>query len=174
MDILTDKPIYTRNPPGSSVPARPASPASEEKSPAIDTKSAQEAKDNDELPSYLTWLDSGKDSRPFLQALLVKILQTQLRSSSRRSAHLPSARWWSPTRIYAFALSLVPWMTLPAKVVLLALECARISVRSTWQEWTVQLRESDVFRNAETMKVPKHSTFLYSSLQGFELSLVSL
>jgi hypothetical protein len=59
-------------------------------------------------------------------------------------------------------MSLVPWITLPAKALVLAAECARISVHSTWQEWTIHIREGNVFRNAEAMKVPKHSTFLFA------------
>lgn len=93
-----------------------------------------------ELPSYLSWLESGKDGRPFLQGLLVRVLETQLLSS--RSAR------WSPCRI-------TPWLRLPIRIIALAVEVARKSVVETYSQFCMQISESRLFK--EEIKLPRHS-----------------
>jgi hypothetical protein len=121
MDILLDKPVYGRS-------------SHNEK----DTTLPAEAES--ELPSYLGWLESGKDGRPLLQAVLVRVLATQLKSKR--------ASRWSYQRI-------MPWLSLPLHVVQLALGAAGKTIRSNFTGWSTQIKESRIFADP-AMRLPRH------------------
>lgn len=114
MDILTDKPVIN----STNAPLH-------------------------ELPSYLAWLESGKDGRPFLQGLLVRVLEAQLLSG--RAAIISR---WSTRRI-------TPWLRLPIRIIALAIEVACKSVVDTYSQYCTQISESRLFK--EEIKPPRHS-----------------
>ncbi|KDR79578.1 hypothetical protein GALMADRAFT_1245135 [Galerina marginata CBS 339.88] len=108
MDILADKPVYS-------------------KSNSQTEKSSEEVAY--ELPSYLLWLESGKDGRPYLQAALVRILAAQLRSAQAASlSRLSIGR-------------LTPWIHLPGRLAALTVDTVRRSVLDTVSCWKTQIRE---------------------------------
>jgi len=110
-----------------------------------------------ELPSYVDWLDSGKQGGTFLQRLLVRILRAQLLSSAQ-------ARWsvaW-----------IAPWICLSAELTGLIINTMRRSILGTAARWKTQIKESIIF-GGEEIKIPRHSKFaalvvlLYSILMFF-------
>ncbi|PPQ78863.1 hypothetical protein CVT25_002431 [Psilocybe cyanescens] len=137
MDILSDKPVYSKG--------DTSAPKSEE---AIAY----------ELPSYLLWLESGKDGRPFLQAVLVRILATQL-----NSAQAASQSRWSAGR-------LMPWLQLPGRLFALALESIRQNVVDMVSCWRTQLKESMTF-NGEEVKMPLHIGFVMDGNRRYARNL---
>jgi len=96
-----------------------------------------------ELPSYVDWLDSGKQGGTFLQHLLVCILRAQLLSSAQ-------ARWsvaW-----------IAPWICLSAELTGLTANVIRRSILDTTARWKTQIKESVIF-GGEEIKIPRHSKF---------------
>ena len=125
MDILSDKPVYS-------------------KANSQTEKSKEEVAY--ELPSYLLWLESGKDGRPFIQAVLVRILEAQL-----SSARAESISRWSLHR-------LTPWLRFPVRLAALTFDTMRKNVLDTVSCWNTQMKESVIFKGDE-VKIPRHSKF---------------
>lgn len=88
MDILLDKPIFT-------------------KSPSYMGKVSIAATADTPLPSYLEWLGSVEDEPSFLQALLVQILTMQLEANlASQWSHKRITLWLSlPLIIFKLALT---------------------------------------------------------------------
>jgi hypothetical protein len=123
MDILSDEPIYVKlNPRG-------------EKLNSTDIEV--------ELPSYILWLDSGKEGRTFLQHLLVRVLRAQLLSSAE-------ARW--------SVACMTPWICLSLELIALTGDTIRRSILDTAARWKIQIKESIIFSGDE-VKIPCHSKF---------------
>ncbi|KAH9481056.1 Isoprenyl transferase [Psilocybe cubensis] len=94
--------------------------------------------------SYLQWLDSGKDGRPFLQVILVRILEVQL-----MSAHAAQYSWWP------IMGSLYPWLMLPG---ILAWESMASLYRTTkgfMESFRTKFKESTTFKGNQ-IKLPQH------------------
>ncbi|KAH9481052.1 Isoprenyl transferase [Psilocybe cubensis] len=96
-------------------------------------------------PSYLQWLNSGKDGRPLLQVILVRVLETQL-----MSAHADQySRWHNTGRLY-------PWLMLPG---ILAWESMASLYRTTkgfMESFRTKFKESVTFKRGQT-KIPQHN-----------------
>ncbi|KAF8075737.1 Decaprenyl diphosphate synthase-like protein [Lyophyllum atratum] len=98
----------------------------------------------DELPSYVLWLDSGKEGRSFLGRLVVRVLRAQLLSSAR-------ARWsvaW-----------VAPWVRLSAELVGLTADIIWRRILDTGARWKTQIKESAIFGDDE-IKLPRHIGFV--------------
>lgn len=113
MDILLDKPMYS-NSPGTNDEKQGTAP---------------------DVPSYIHWLDSGRDERPVLQVILVRILEAQV-SPHRRNA----------------------WTKLPFRILYAIYEAAFKSVQGTLLTWRSQIAESRLFQCKAEPNLPKHST----------------
>jgi len=133
VDILSDEPVYVEINPGV------------EKSNSIDI--------DVELPSYVLWLNSGKEGRTFLQHLLVRVLRAQLLSSAE--AH------WS-------VACMAPWIHLAAELIALTGDTIRRSILDTASRWKTQIKESITFGGDE-IKVPRHSKFAASVVPLYHL-----
>jgi hypothetical protein len=92
------------------------------------------------MPSYLQWLSSGKQRPPLLQMVLVRTLETQLKSTS-----------WS-SRLHA-------WAIYPFSIAEACLEAAFCSVDEMVRLWRSQLFESSLFHTGTEAKMPVHSAF---------------
>jgi len=121
MDILSNEPVYVKL------------------NPRVEKSSIDEV----DLPSYILWLDSGKEGRTFLQHLLVRILWAQLLSSAEAC--------WS-------VACMAPWIYLPVKIIVLMGDTIRRSILDTAVRWKIQIKESIIFSGDE-VKIPRHSKF---------------
>ena len=126
MDILSNEPVYVKLNP------------IVEKSNSIDIEV--------ELPSYILWLDSGKEGRTFLQHLLVRVLRAQLLSSAE-------ARW--------SVACMAPWIYLSVELIALTGDTIRRTILDTAACWKIQIKESIIFGGDE-VKTPRHSKFTTS------------
>jgi hypothetical protein len=112
MDILLDKPVYSKSTNNGDA-----------KSSAVQ-----------ELPSYISWLESGKDDRPLLQVILVRVLEAQI----------------SPRQFKA-------WTKLPFRITYAIYEAASNSIQKTVLDWRTQIAESRLFQGKAEAKLPEHS-----------------
>lgn len=99
-----------------------------------------------ESPSYLQWLDAGKDGRPFLQVILVRILATQLVSVQAAK----SSQW-------PLLGCILPWITLPGRLAWVTMDSLYRTIQKYASTWKAQIKESTIFRGEE-IKIPQHST----------------
>lgn len=95
------------------------------------------------LSSYIAWLKSGKERQPFLQGLLVHVLEAQL-----SLGQYEFTSQWSPRRI-------TPWLRLLMRIISLAMEAVLNSIVNTYSKICVQILESHMFK--QEIKLPRHS-----------------
>jgi hypothetical protein len=112
MDIIFDKPLYSRQ-------------------PSTGDKKTEVAQ---ELPSYISWLESGKDDCPLLQVVLIRVLEAQI------STHQFKA-----------------WIKLPFRITYAIFKAAFKSMRDTTLAWRTQVAESRLFHNKVEARLPAHS-----------------
>ncbi|KAJ7640491.1 Decaprenyl diphosphate synthase-like protein [Mycena polygramma] len=89
------------------------------------------------LPHYVSWLASGKQRPSFLQTVLVRTLQAQLRSDS----------WFNGIGV---------WLRYPFTIAETCAESAFETVKETVLMWRSQLKESSLFHSSRTAKMPGH------------------
>ncbi|KAJ7629478.1 Decaprenyl diphosphate synthase-like protein [Mycena polygramma] len=89
------------------------------------------------LPHYISWLASGKQRPSFLQTVLVRTLQAQLRSDS----------WLNGIGV---------WLRYPFIIAETCAESAFETVKETMLMWRSQLKESSLFHSDRPAKMPGH------------------
>ncbi|PPQ81724.1 hypothetical protein CVT25_013448 [Psilocybe cyanescens] len=113
----------------------------------------------DRLAPYLQWLDAGKDGRPYLQVILVRILETQLRSTHAAGV----SQWPLIGRI-------TPWITLPGRLAWVTVDSLHRAIQETISCWRTQIKESTIFRGEE-IKIPQHIGFVMDGNRRYARNL---